>query len=134
MIYDNRTRLPGCVEHSGLYDKVEDSLYMMVNMMETQKVKGDPPIIIFSDPPEYGRGTKLFNYIRRHKIGQVFKSDIINNPNSKNDLQIFMFLPDYGKLQAVTDEIEKKREEKAKKRAAAYIKLENSLSDYLANY
>lgn len=52
-------------------------------------------MIIFHDAVKYGNGARLAKMIRKKKLGTVRCSEAVHNPNSKNVIRLWIWVPDW---------------------------------------
>lgn len=64
-----------------------------------QDMSKDFEMVIFHDAVRYGRGKKLCDFIRRHKLGKVTASKIVFNPNSDNNIQMWTWYVNWPALE-----------------------------------
>ena len=84
-------------ECCGIYQLYSLDKKPIVNVVAVaQELERDYPMVIFHDTIKSGRGAKVAAYIKRHKLGSVHASTIHNNPNSGNDIQMWIWYPDWA--------------------------------------
>lgn len=90
-------------EYSGLFDKPSLSLFTLALARYTNNENHNfltTPFILISDPIRNGRGLKLYDLILKGNFGEIWSSPVSMNPNSHNELQIYVFSPNDEVLKA----------------------------------
>jgi len=93
----------GLGEIGGIQDDTEKVATPKRVLIEFRENKAyDYPFVIFTaaDQADYVKtaGTKLARFIRAHKLGTVRQTRWKRNPNSGNNVQIFLWEPNYVNL------------------------------------
>jgi len=89
-------------EYSGLYGQPVKSLFELARSRYSGEVK-QTPFVLFTDPIETGNGEKLYELLKSMGVGKVWESEVRLNPNSHNELKIYIFCPDDKALHAWAD-------------------------------
>jgi hypothetical protein len=93
-----------------------DSSYISCGVSELSQLDEDPdsdlassmddilnegsPFYLFSDTVDRNRGERLRTYILKHHLGSVLRSRVKTNPNSGNDIRVFIWTVDYKKFKS----------------------------------
>lgn len=72
----------------------------------------DCAFLIFTDALREGNGRKFKNYILKNELGTVIESGRKENPNSGNNIRVWIWTPDMKKLKEIYKENDKKREKR----------------------
>jgi len=111
----------GVVEYHGLnsvaLNKGEANLFLVARSRYAVG-SDEEPFVVFSDTIENAGGDALKKYIQDHpEYGEVLESEIRKNPNSGNQLRIYIYMPNDGALRGfyekwariVSREVERRR-------------------------
>lgn len=92
----------GIYEINNLVDKDISPATVLVKVVD--ELLREYPMVIFHDATKFGNGKRLCTFIRGKKLGKVHASDKKMNPNSQNEIQMWIWYPNWDKLRTFLDE------------------------------
>lgn len=90
----------GIFEIAELQDEPWEVLYSLCNEIDL-----DYNMVIFHDAVRYNLGEKLAKTIRKYKLGKLHASKIVYNPNSGNNIQMWIFYPNWEMLRPIISSV-----------------------------
>ncbi len=85
----NQLECCGIEELYGLATNPNDNLFAL------EEQSSHRAMVIFHDTVNRGLGKKLVAKIRKKKLGTVISSPVVKNPNTSNDIQMWIWVPDW---------------------------------------
>lgn len=91
-----QTKCCGIFEIEGLRKEPWEVIYALCDNLSR-----DYEMVIFHDAIRYKSGEKLAKLIRKYKLGKLHASKVVYNPNSTNQIKMWIFYPNWEVMRSI---------------------------------